>query len=136
MAEYFVDAWLIIAALDPTDSHHRQARRIASRLAQADLVTHDGVFSEVMAFFSGGGARMRALAVDTLRNSRFRWTVLPVDRELFDRAVDLYEERPDKQYSLIDCMSMLVMQDRGITHVLTNDHHFRQEGFTVLSDAP
>lgn len=136
MREYFVDAWLIIAALDPTDAHHRQARRIAARLAQADLVTHDGVFSEVLAFFSGGGARLRALAVDTVRNSRFRWTVLPADRELFDRALDLYDRRRDKAYSLTDCMSMVIMRDRGITHVLTNDHHFSQEGFTVLSDAP
>jgi predicted nucleic acid-binding protein len=31
---------------------------------------------------------------------------------------------------------MTLMRERGITHVLTNDHHFRQEGFTVLSDAP
>ncbi|HUP59095.1 MAG TPA: hypothetical protein VNA69_01610 [Thermoanaerobaculia bacterium] len=33
-------------------------------------------------------------------------------------------------------MSMVVMQERKIQHVLTNDHHFRQEGFNVLSDAP
>jgi predicted nucleic acid-binding protein len=51
------------------------------------------------------------------------------------RALYLYSLRVDKAYSLVDCMSMVVMQDRGITHVLTNDHHFRQEGFTVLSDA-
>jgi len=136
MREYFVDAWLIIAALDPTDAHHRKARRLAARLSQAGFVTHDGVFSEVLAFFAGGGARLRALAVETLRNTRIRWTVLPADRDLFDRAVDLYERRSDKEYSLTDCMSMVVMRDRGISQVLTNDHHFSQEGFTVLSDAP
>jgi predicted nucleic acid-binding protein len=31
-------------------------------------------------------------------------------------------------------MSMEVMERRGITHVLTNDHHFRQEGFTVVNE--
>ena len=51
----------------------------------------------------------------------------------FARALDLYEARPDKEYSLVDCMSMVVMRERGITHVLTNDHHFRQEGFTVVN---
>ena len=55
-------------------------------------------------------------------------------RELFERALSLYERRPDKEYSLVDCMSMTLMRERGITHVLTNDHHFRQEGFTVVSE--
>ena len=50
------------------------------------------------------------------------------------RALDLYSQRPDKEYSLVDCMSMVLMRERGITHVLTNDHHFRQEGFTVVNE--
>ena len=55
--------------------------------------------------------------------------------ELFIRGLYLYEQRPDKEYSLVDCMSMTLMRERGITHVLTNDHHLRQEGFVVVSDA-
>jgi predicted nucleic acid-binding protein len=53
---------------------------------------------------------------------------------LFPGAIDIYSRRPDKEYSLIDCMSMTLMRSRGITHVLTNDHHFRQEGFTVVNE--
>ena len=41
---------------------------------------------------------------------------------------------PDKAYSLVDCMSMELMRQRGITHALTNDHHFAQEKFTVVSE--
>jgi predicted nucleic acid-binding protein len=37
---------------------------------------------------------------------------------------------------LVDCMSMVAMQARGIVHALTNDPHLRQEGFTVVNDAP
>jgi uncharacterized protein len=40
----------------------------------------------------------------------------------------------DKAYSLVDCMSMSLMRERGITHILTNDHHFRQEGFTLVNE--
>jgi predicted nucleic acid-binding protein len=54
--------------------------------------------------------------------------------DLFSAALSLYEQRPDKEYSLVDCMSMTLMRERGITHVLTNDHHFRQEGFTVVNE--
>lgn len=44
----------------------------------------------------------------------------------------LYESRPDKGYSLTDCLSMHVMRREGLTHILTNDHHFTQEGFHIL----
>ncbi len=62
------------------------------------------------------------------------WMVVPADRRLFNAALQLYEDRPDKKYSLVDCMSMIVMRERGITHAITNDHHFQQEGFTVVSE--
>jgi predicted nucleic acid-binding protein len=60
-------------------------------------------------------------------------TVLELDRPLFIAALDLYEQRRDKEYSLVDCASMVIMRQRGITHVLTNDHHFTQAGFTILN---
>jgi len=53
-------------------------------------------------------------------------------RELFLEGLTLYEARPDKEYSLTDCMSMQVMRREGLTEVLTNGHHFRQEGFQIL----
>jgi predicted nucleic acid-binding protein len=46
--------------------------------------------------------------------------------------LNLFEDRPDKGYSLTDCMSMQVMRRDGLTEVLTNDHHFSQEGFRIL----
>ena len=136
MRQYFVDTWLLIAALDRLDHHHANARRIGAAFGGSELVSHDGIFTEVLAYFSEQGVQGRERAEEAVRNARRRWTVLPTDRDLFDRALDLYSRRPDKEYSLIDCMSMTVMRDHGIQHVLTNDHHFRQEGFTVLSDAP
>jgi len=44
-----------------------------------------------------------------------------------------YAARPDKAFSHVDCMSMVLMQNRGIQHVLTNDHHFAQAGFTLVN---
>ena len=59
-------------------------------------------------------------------------TLVPQTRELFDAALNLYEQRIDKGYSLTDCMSMIVCREQQITDVLTHDHHFMQEGFTIL----
>ena len=68
----------------------------------------------------------RGLLTDTLT------TVVRPDAALIGRAVSLYEERGDKGYSFIDCVSMLICRDRAITEVLTHDHHFEQEGLVIL----
>ena len=43
-----------------------------------------------------------------------------------------YEERQDKGYSLVDCISMATRRRQAILEVLTNDRHFMQEGFKVI----
>jgi predicted nucleic acid-binding protein len=58
--------------------------------------------------------------------------VIPLTHESFLAGLDLYAERPDKEYSLTDCVSMHVMRRVGLTDVLTNDRHFEQEGFRAL----
>jgi predicted nucleic acid-binding protein len=137
MMPYFADAWYFIALLNRFDAHHGAAVRLERGL-RVPLLTHDAVLTEVLNFYCEDGATMRARTTnavrETLRSSRA--DVLPADRSLFLSALDRYAARPDKGYSLVDCMSMAIMEERGITHVLTNDHHFRQEGFVVVSDAP
>jgi predicted nucleic acid-binding protein len=44
----------------------------------------------------------------------------------------LYRERPDKEWALTDCVSFIVMEDRGISEALTTDEHFHQAGFQAL----
>lgn len=130
MRSYFVDTWFFIAHLDRFDSHHRQALRIEREVSGADLVTHEHVLSEVLSYFADAGADARLRGAAMVRRTLRHMTVVTPN---IRRALDLYEARPDKAYSLVDCMSMLIMRDRGITHVLTNDHHFTQEGFTILN---
>lgn len=134
--QYFVDTWYFIAYNDRRDHHYLRARRLDSIIAAAELVTHESVLTEVLAFCANEDAYIRATMAGVVRRAFTGTTVISVDRALFRRALDLYEARPDKHYSLTDCISFLVMRDRNIIHVLTNDHHFSQEGFTVLADAP
>jgi len=51
---------------------------------------------------------------------------------VFHAGLDLYASRPDKEWSLTDCISFAVMQDLGLNDALTGDHHFTQAGFTIL----
>jgi predicted nucleic acid-binding protein len=130
MRAYFVDTWYFVAFLDRFDSHHRQALRIEREVRGADLFTHQHVLSEVLSYFADAGHDARQRGAGAVRWALRDMKVVTPD---FHRALDLYEARPDKAYSLVDCMSMLVMKAHGITHVLTNDRHFAQEGFTLLN---
>jgi predicted nucleic acid-binding protein len=46
-------------------------------------------------------------------------TILPVDEEIFHRAVELYRERSDKDWSLTDCRSFVIMSELGLREALT-----------------
>jgi predicted nucleic acid-binding protein len=135
MRRYFIDTWYVIALADHNDSHHRQAKRINAAMSGALLVTHEAVLTEFLTYFAEGGPRSRSqalsLARQVLRRNDCR---VARSSDLFSAAVDFYSRRLDKAYSLVDCMSMVLMKQQKITHVLTNDHHFRQEGFTVVNE--
>lgn len=131
---FFVDAWYFIASIDRSDAHYTQIRRLAAVVANGILLTHDAVLSEVLSFFSGHGEVLRREAASAVRRALVRLEVVSTSGHVFNAALNLYERRPDKEYSLVDCMSMVVMEERRIRHVLTNDHHFTQAGFVVVNE--
>jgi uncharacterized protein len=58
--------------------------------------------------------------------------IVPASRELLDRALGLYHEHADKQWTLTDSVSFVIMRERNLTDVLTGDRHFEQAGFAAL----
>jgi len=58
--------------------------------------------------------------------------IVPIDLSLEAAAWRLWKSRPDKEWSLVDCASIVVMQQRGLTEALITDHHFEQAGFVRL----
>jgi predicted nucleic acid-binding protein len=130
----FADTFYWVALLNPRDAFHAAVLSLSRTLAGARVVTTDEVFTEALNYWSGAGPYWRGLALAQVRDLRNdpAIDVLPQTRADFDAALALYEARPDKEYSLTDCRSMLAMRGLGVTEVLTNDHHFTQEGFTIL----
>ena len=61
-----------------------------------------------------------------------RIKIISADSNLFRQGVNLFEKRPDKNWSLTDCISFVVMEAEGIRDALTGDRHFEQAGFTAL----
>jgi len=69
--------------------------------------------------------------LETLRLSPWVHSV-HIDQAKDAAAFALFQKRPDKLWSIVDCASFIVMQERGISQALTTDHHFEQSGFTRL----
>jgi uncharacterized protein len=134
----FADAFYWIAVLSPRDPFHARVMSWGRNRGTIRLVTTDEVLTEVLSWFSGAGPYWRGKAATSVHDLRSDpdVDVLPQTRADFDAALALYEARPDKEYSLTDCRSMLAMKGLGLTEILTNDHHFTQEGFTILFPTP
>lgn len=98
------------------------------------FVTTEAILVELLTRMAGLGPDARALAVRFVSRALVdpQVLVVPFSSDLFAEALDLYRRRPDKTYSMTDCMSMAVCREHGITDVLTSDHDFEQEGFTIL----
>jgi predicted nucleic acid-binding protein len=134
MRYLFADTFYWIALFSPRDRWHRQAVDISRTLGEHHLWTTDEVLTEFLAICSAAGPRLRQRAVNLVRRILMdpSITVQPQTHESFLEGLALYEQCPDKHYSLTDCISMNVMRRHGLTEVLTYDRHFEQEGFQRL----
>ena len=103
-------------------------------LQSASIVTTDEVVVEFLNYYSELGPELREIACDLARRMLRAPGVETISqsRQWLLSGIQLYERRLDKGYSLTDCISMQLMREHGIIDVLTHDHHFTQEGFTIL----
>jgi len=61
-----------------------------------------------------------------------RYELVELHSDLYEQAWKLFEDRSDKDWGIVDCISFVLMEQRGITDALTADKHFEQAGFTKL----
>jgi predicted nucleic acid-binding protein len=127
----FVDTLYFVALFNPRDQWHERAIAASKLVAETKLITTEDVLVEL---FSEYGEKARRGAVTQAEGilSGANIEVTPQSHEAFMAGLTLYKTRPDKGYSLTDCISMHAMRERGVSDILTHDEHFRQEGFTVL----
>jgi predicted nucleic acid-binding protein len=130
----FLDASYVIALAVPPDQHHAQALDIRSRIQSENtrLITTLAVALEIGNALSRQKYRTAASGLLEALSNDNRIEVVPVGDDLYGKGVELYSSRSDKDWSLTDCISFLVMQDRGLTDALTTDRHFEQAGFRAL----
>ena len=130
----FVDSLYWIALINPKDQWHSVTVEAKKRYGSAKFVTTEAVLIEVLNYFSTYGARFRFISSQVTRAilDDPDIEVLPINSSLFLSGLNLYEQRLDKGYSMVDCISMMAIKNRDISEVLTHDKHFIQEGFNIL----
>jgi predicted nucleic acid-binding protein len=127
-----------IALTNANDSDHERATAFARSTTLGTICTTEEVLTEYLNYFAGWGWKLRqkaALNVQSIvDNSSVR--VIPQTTESFLAGYELYRTRPDKGYSLTDCISMATMRRERIVDALTNDAHFEQEGLRAIFRTP
>lgn len=134
MPRLFADSGYWIALWNPRDSLHQRAMTVADSMGAADVVTTQMVLTEALDAMAGMGQfrrRFAAQMVQALDDSPDVEIVPQTDAQ-FRTAVERYASRSDQRWSLTDCASFLVMEERNIIEALAYDRDFEQAGFVAL----
>lgn len=134
MKTVFADTGYLIAQLDATDQWHRRAEEATARLLPFRTVTTEMVLAEFLNFVTGRRRNLRPRAIERVKKLRTdpNTEVVPQTSEQFDAALALYDSRLDKDWSLTDCASFVLMEQRDIREALAHDGNFEQARFTAL----
>ena len=134
MNKFFLDAAYTVALSAVTDKYHQKAEILAKQIETEaiPLITTRAVILEI----GNAMARLRyrdatVELLDALEEDP-NVKIIPISEELYNRAMELYRQRPDKEWGITDCISFEVMQDYELTEALTTDEHFKQDGFRAL----
>jgi len=127
----FADTSFLVAYLNPDDEFHDRACDYMADEARR-FVTTGWVLIELANYLAK--TRHRRVVGPFVRELRreARWTIEPVAEDPLEVGLSLYARRPDKAWSLTDCISFTLMRQQKIVEAATTDHHFNQAGFTAL----
>jgi predicted nucleic acid-binding protein len=124
----FADAFFFIALLNRRDEYHGIVRDYALAF-HGTMVTTQWILTEVADALAASSSRQSITSLVTELTDNPSVVLVDATSPLFQRGLALYHNRPDKHWSLTDCISFVVMADHGISTALTGDRHFAQAGF-------
>ena len=132
--EVFLDTGYTIALSVESDEYHERAEELAEQLEaeKTRFITTRAILLETGNALSKERYRQAAIALLDALEEDPSVEIVPLSEELFAKAFELFRNRPDKEWGLVDCISFIVMQERGLTEALTPDKHYEQAGFRAL----
>lgn len=131
MQTLFADSWFYIALLDTRDAGHAAVVQYLKG-RHARTVTTAWVLTEVAAQFCNNATRALFVQLKDQLEADLETHIVGAGHELYEQGCQMYRDYRDKDWSLVDGISFVVMRRRGLTDALTNDHHYEQAGFVRL----
>jgi len=131
MRRVFADTFYFIALLSPDDQTHPKALEFSDSY-DGQMVTTDWIITELADGMAPPARRRKFVNFLGMLRTDPDVFIVSLDKDLQEEGLELYRKRPDKGWSLTDCISFIVMQREGLTEALTGDHHFEQTGFVAL----
>ena len=134
MRTVFADSGYWIALSNPHDELHERAKTVVAQLGNIRTVTSQMVLVEFLNYMSKRGQHMRSLAVEVVSGLTEdpNVEIVPQTDAQFESAVAMYSSRLDKDWSLTDCASFVIMKEMNIPEALAHDYNFEQAGFIAL----
>ncbi len=127
----FADTFALIAWLNPRDEAHAAVTAYLD-VFTGRLLTTEWVLMELADALSAPEARSTAVAFLKAIRADLLFEVVGYVPAVYQAGFDLFATRPDKAWSLTDCISFGVMTERKVVEALTADHHFVQAGFRAV----
>jgi len=130
----FVDTSALIALGSQADNLHQDSIKLFDHYSQqAQLfLTTNGVLLEFMNTFGIVKLRSNGLRIINEIMNSSEWRVIIIDQQLMELGLERFGQRMDKNWGLVDCISMIVAEQNNIRDIMTADHHFEQAGFNCL----
>ena len=134
MNKVFLDTSYAVALSAHTDENHKHAVELAEELEASGtyFVTTRAILFEIGNALAKVRYREAAVRLLSALENDSKVEIISASDDLYRRALEMYRDRADKEWGLIDCMSFVVMSDQELTDALTADKHFLQAGFRVL----
>lgn len=131
MRKVFAGSLYFFARLNVRDRFHNKAIQFSPR-PEATIVTTAWILTEVADGLADTRSRKAFVNLLEILQTAPDVEIIAPSPQLFERGIRLYADRPDKDWSLTDCISFVVMEENGISEALTADRHFEQAGFRML----
>jgi predicted nucleic acid-binding protein len=131
MKRAFADSFYFVALLNRGDQHHAKVAAFASQFRD-DIITTEWVLMEVADALAESTSRRSVAPFIGHLTRDPKVEIIPATHDLFQRGLQFYNQRPDKDWPLTDCISFVLMTEEKIIEALTGDRHFEQAGLKAL----
>lgn len=133
MKKYFVDTSFLVALVLTVDQNYARAQKAWRSLdrSSSTLITTSYVFDETATYLNSRGQHAKAIEIGDKVLISPTVDLVHVHEEMFFAGWEYFRKHSDKSYSLTDCISFLVMREKGADTALTLIGISRRQGLIL-----